>query len=143
MADYDLANRLAIDAVYAQFSPTLDDYYAEELRIEFPKSKRNLHGQAEVRPDLVLTRTVPGQEPRSVHAPGAPFLLARAGELLASAMASVPDARGVDTRARVGRGLAWLRPEQVGRSQTVRLVLEPGGRDVQALLDEIEGSEGS
>src|SRR5262249_38070172 len=32
---YDLANRLAIDTVYAQFSPTLDDFYAEDLGLAF------------------------------------------------------------------------------------------------------------
>ena len=36
---YDLANRLAIDTVYAQFSPTLDDFYAEDLRLVFPAQR--------------------------------------------------------------------------------------------------------
>ena len=113
---YDLANRLAIDTVYAQFSPTLDDFYAEDLRLVFPP-----HGDSreEVRPEIVLTRTVPGQEPKSVRGPGAPFPLAQAARLAGAV---------------TGRGAVRVRPGQVGGGQTVSLFLEPEGTDLAGML---------
>jgi len=138
LQEYDRANRLEIDAVYAQFSPTLDDYYAEELRIEFPRNEQDLYRGAEVRPELALTRTVPGHEPRSVHAPGAPFPLERAWELFGNAVACAPVTRGQDMWERVDADLVWLRPEQVGHTQAVRLVLEPDGSDALEILEELQ-----
>jgi hypothetical protein len=112
---YDLANRLAIDVVYAQFSPTLDDFYHEHLALVFPE---RAGADGDVVPEIVLTRTVPGQEPKSVRGAGAPFPLARAAGLAAA----------------LGRDAARLRPHQVGRSQRVALRLEPDGTDVATLL---------
>ena len=113
---YDLANRLAIDVVYAQFSPTLDDFYHEHLALVFPE---RAGGDGDVVPEIVLTRTVPGQEAKSVRGAGAPFPLTRAATLAAAAL---------------GRDTARLRPHQVGGSQRVALRLEPEGTDVAALL---------
>jgi hypothetical protein len=128
---YDRANRLAIDTVYAQLSPTLDDYYDEDLRLVFPEGS---DAQGSTRPEIVLTRTVPGQEPKSVRGPGAPFPLARAATLVGAALVrgsrSGPD--GWD-----GRHGPCLRPRQVGRSQAVALYLEPEGIDVTALLSSL------
>jgi hypothetical protein len=116
LREYDRANRLAIDVVYAQFSPTLDDFYAESLRLEFPVQADAL---GEVGPEIVLTRTVPGQEPKSVRGAGAPFPLHRARALLEAALARSP---------------LSVRPRQVGGSQRVALYLEPEGIDVTGLL---------
>jgi hypothetical protein len=113
---YDLANRLAIDVVYAQFSPTLDDFYHEDLAVVFPD---RAGAGGDVRPEIVLTRTVPGQDPKSVRGAGAPFPLARATALAAAAL---------------GRAPLRLFPRQVGRSQRVALLLEPEGTDVVTLL---------
>jgi hypothetical protein len=84
-------------------------------------------------PDLILTRTVPGLEPRSVRSRGAPFPLARARALVVAAPTVEPPGPA-DLRARLEAGIAWLQPAQVGRSQLVQLRLEPDGRDVLALL---------
>jgi hypothetical protein len=113
---YDLANRLAIDTVYAQFSPTLDDFYSESLRLIFPP---HLGSPDEVRPEIVLTRTVPGQEPKSVRGAGAPFPLAQATRLAGAA---------------IGRNPARVRPGQVGGGQAVSLFLEPEGVDLAGML---------
>jgi hypothetical protein len=116
---YDRDNRLAIDAVYAQFSPTLDDFYHEALTVDFPDRGEGGDPGPEVSPEITLTRTVPGQEPKSVRGAGAPFPLARAAALAAAAL---------------GRDGLRLRPRQVGRSQRVALLLEPEGTDVTAAL---------
>ena len=135
LEEYDRANRLEIDALYAQFSPTLDDYYAEELRIAFPAEQHTLSAAGEtIRPDLLLTRTVPGQEPRSVHAQGAPFPLARARALVSQALAAGSNGQNQATWRQLAAGTAWLRPVQAGRSQLVRLLVEPQGKDVAALV---------
>ena len=76
-------------------------------------------GDGAVVPEIVLTRTVPGQEPKSVRGAGAPFPLTRAAGLAAAAL---------------GRDAARLRPHQVGGSQRVALRLEPEGTDVASLL---------
>src|SRR5262249_20702778 len=121
----------AIDTVYAQFSPTLDDFYAEDLGLAFdPRAD----AAGDVGVEIVLTRTVPGQEPKAVRGPGVPFPLARAGDLVARALARAGE-RGAGLRDGLGRGRARLRPRQVGRSQTVSLVWEPDGGDVLALLE--------
>ena len=96
---YDRDNRLAIDTVYAQFSPTLDDFYHEALTVVFPEPAGAGVPAAEVSPEITLTRTVPGQEPKSVRGAGAPFPLARAAALAAAAL---------------GRDGLRLRPRQVG-----------------------------
>jgi hypothetical protein len=134
---YDRANRLEIDAVYAQFSPTLDDYYVEELRIDVPDVAAGRPAAAvpaEVRPEIVLTRTVPGLRSRSVRAPGAPFPLAQAYRLVQAALAASQSERGRALRAAVDGGSAWLALRQVPRTQRVRLLLEPGEADALALL---------
>jgi hypothetical protein len=119
---YDRANRLAIDTVYGQFSPTLDDYYDEDLRLVFPEGSDS---RGSPRPEIILTRTVPGQEPKSVRGAGAPFPLAQAAALVGDALGrGGPD----------GRHGPCLRPRQVGRSQAVALYLEPEGTDVTVLL---------
>ena len=116
---YDRDNRLAIDTVYAQFSPTLDDFYHEALTVVFPEPAVAGGPAAEVRPEITLTRTVPGQEPKSVRGAGAPFPLARAAALAAAAL---------------GRDGLRLRPRQVGRGQRVALLVEPEGTDVASVL---------
>jgi hypothetical protein len=131
LQDYDRADRLAIDAVYAQFSPTLDDYYAEDLLIAFaPRAD----AAGDVAAEIVLTRTVPGQEPKAVRGAGAPFPLRRAGVLAARALAAAGE-RGAALRDGLASGRLRLRPRQVGRSQAVALVWEPAGGDVLAFLD--------
>jgi hypothetical protein len=126
---YDHANRLAIDAVYAQFSPTLDDFYAEALRLELGAEARG-----EVPVEIVLTRTVPGQAPASVRGSGAPFPLAAAAGLVRRALAAAPAGEAGALAERLRRGEAQLRPRQVGGSQVVTLVVEPDGADLPALL---------
>jgi hypothetical protein len=128
---YDRANRLAIDTVYAQFSPTLDDYYDEDLRLVFPEGS---DAQGSPRPEIVLTRTVPGHEPKSVRGTGAPFPLAQAAALVGAALGrDGRDGRGGGD----GRHGLCLRPRQVGRSQAVALYLEPEGTDVTVLLSSL------
>jgi hypothetical protein len=136
LADYDQANRIAIDSLYAQFSPTLDDFYAETLRITFPVERVALDRLGnDVRPDLLLTRTVPGFESKSVRAQGAPFPLARARALAEQALAGQRTESSALV-AQLGQRQAFLRPAQIGGSQVVRLIIEPGGDDVLALLDQ-------
>jgi hypothetical protein len=130
LAAYDRANRLVIDAVYAQFSPTLDDFYAEELRIEFPDD-RSMETPA---PEIVLTRTVPGLDPRLVRGRGAPFPLGRAKALVCAALAATARPAACDVLARIEAGGAWLVPAQEGCSQVVRLRLMPDSRDALALV---------
>ena len=130
--DYDRDNRLRIDAVYAQFSPTLDEYYAEELRVEFPNLLLSGDSGDGIRPELTLTRTVPGSEPRSVSGAGAPFPLARARTLVGRAAADTPE--GAALVDGIHGGLVWLQARQVGRSQVVQLVLQPAGDDVLDVL---------
>jgi hypothetical protein len=130
LAAYDLASRLEIDAVYAQFSPTLDDYYDEELRLVFPAAGHD-DDVGDLRPEVILTRTVPGLPAKSVRAPGAPFPLGRAMVLATAALR-----RGDPQARRVAQALAAgamrLVVRQAGRTQAVELALEPGGT---ALLD--------
>jgi hypothetical protein len=135
LQEYDRANRLEIDAVYAQFSPTLDDYYAEDLRIVFPE--RPDTDLPEVRPEIVLTRTVPGHQPRTVRAPGAPFPLFQAWEYVCGAALEAPRGRGEALWRRIDGGQVWPQPRQVGRTQQVQLALMPDDRDVLAVLAEI------
>ncbi|MGH2353826.1 MAG: hypothetical protein ACRDJN_19650 [Chloroflexota bacterium] len=134
LADYDRANRLAIDAVYAQFSPTLDDFYAEELRLEIGDT---VDAGGELPVEIALTRTVPGTESKTVRGDGVPFPLARAGAVFSSALADAPAERGNRLQQRYDRGLVWLRPRQAGRTQGVALALEPDGQEVLALLAEL------
>jgi hypothetical protein len=117
LVEYDRENRLKIDAVYAQFSPTLDDFYAEDLRLVFPAEA---DARGELRPEIVLTRTVPGQPPKSVRGPGAPFPLARAAALVAAMRGDAAPPR--------------LAVRQSGRSQAVRLIVEETGEDVEGWL---------
>jgi hypothetical protein len=137
---YDLANRIEIDSLYAQFSPTLDDFYAETLRIDFP----DVCGapgavSEEVRPDLTLTRTIAGLEPKSVRSTGAAFPLARAAALVWQALAESSTVTAGDLATALASGAAWLCPAQLGRSQVVELLLEPGGREAMALLRSLQG----
>ncbi|HEX2034396.1 MAG TPA: hypothetical protein VHS99_09445 [Chloroflexota bacterium] len=131
LAAYDRENRLAIDAVYAQFSPTLDDFYLEELRLVFAPEP-DAQGMLPV--EVVLTRTVPGLEPRTVRGAGAAFPLRRAAACFAGALRELPGGRGEPLLARLRDGQAWLVARQVGQTQAVALVLEPEGRDALALL---------
>ena len=150
LAAYDHANRLAIDALYAQFSPTLDDFYAEELRIVFPPRHataasgapgadgaaargETLDAGDRFTPELILTRTVPGQEPKSVRSTGAPFPLAHACRLVRAALSDSPGA-GAAAATALNEGRAFLAPVQVLRTQRVVLHLVPGGTDVIGLL---------
>ncbi|MBI3970449.1 MAG: hypothetical protein HY332_04090 [Chloroflexi bacterium] len=129
---YDRANRLEIDAVYAQLSPTLDDYYAEELRLVFPQYQQGID---EVRPEIVLTRTIPGLVTRAAHAPGAPFPLARAAALVRQSLAGSSDERARRLLERLTHGEAWLAARQRDRTQAVYLAVEPEGRDVAEWLN--------
>lgn len=126
---------MEIDSLYAQFSPTLDEFYAETLRVDFP-DVRGASGAAreEVRPDLTLTRTIAGLEPKSVRSTGAAFALARAATLVRQALAESSTVTAGNFAAALASGDAWLRPAQLGRSQVVELLLEPGGREIMALL---------
>jgi len=130
---YDRANRLEIDSVYAQFSPTLDDFYLEELVVIFPAPPGSSLPD-DVRPEIVLTRTVPGQQPRSVRAPGAAFPLSEATRLAHAALAETRAESAEVTLSRLRQGLLRLWPVQLPRTQLVQLRVLPDGGDVLALL---------
>ena len=131
---YDRANRLAIDAVYAQFSPTLDDYYQEELEVVFPAPAAMDVVSDELRPEIVLTRTVPGQAPKTVHGVGAAFPLARAAALAHAALVEARAGDADDLHTRLDRGSARLWPVQVPRTQLVQLRVRPDGVDLLSFL---------
>jgi hypothetical protein len=125
---------LAIDAVYAQFSPTLDDFYAEDLRIVFPAPEELGKAADDVRPEIVLTRTVPSQVPKSVRGAGAAFPLAPAAALARAALAGARGGDAATVRARLDQGTARLWPVQAPRTQLVQLRIVPDGVDLLSLL---------
>jgi len=137
LEEYDRANRLEIDAVYAQFSPTLDDFYLETLHIDFPDNPPAAGTPETLRPEITLTRTVPGLQPKSVRAPGAAFPLRRCVDLAHRAVAHTPDGGPQATAGHLARllsGEAWLVPVQVPRTQEVRLQLRPCDEDLLSRL---------
>jgi hypothetical protein len=126
---------MEIDSLYAQFSPTLDEFYAETLGIAFPEVGGSSGAIPDgVRPDLTLTRTIAGLEPKSVRSTGAAFPLARAATLVRQALAESSTVTAGDLAAALASGAAWLRLAQLGRSQVVELLLEPGGHEIMARL---------
>jgi hypothetical protein len=124
--------------VYAQFSPTLDDFYAEDLRVVFPPPPARITTPAdspdELRPEIVLTRTVPGQPPKSVRGAGAPFPLAQAAELATAALSESGAEQALSAAASLARREAYLWPAHLPRTQVVQLRLLPGDADVARLL---------
>jgi hypothetical protein len=132
---YDHDNRVMIDQVYGQLSPTLDDFYDERLTISFPTGRRDAT-DAPVTPHLTLTRVLPAGGPtRRAENQGAPFPIAQVHSFVAHA-ATDPSSSDVvrNLAARLLSGEAWLAPRQVGRSQKVVVRVLPGGEDLVALL---------
>ena len=132
---YDHDNRVMIDQVYGQLSPTLDDFYDERLTVAFPKGRPG-PGVATVSPHLTLTRVIPAGGPtRVAENEGAPFPIATVQGLVARA-ATDPSAPAIlrDLAAQLASGLTWLAPRQVGRSQKVVVRVIPGSADVETIL---------
>jgi hypothetical protein len=71
---------------------------------------------------------------RRATATGAPFPLATAGRLAREALREAGGAETHALLAELESGQSWLAPQQVARSQTVRLVVQPAGQD---LLDRL------
>lgn len=91
---YDHDNRVMIDQVYGQLSPTLDDFYDERLSITFPKG-RPVEDSPTVTPHLTLTRVIPAGGPtRIAENQGAPFPIA---EFRAIAVRACADPSATDT----------------------------------------------
>lgn len=132
---YDHDNRVMIDQVYGQLSPTLDDFYDERLMIAFPKGRPSAGAEA-IAPHLTLTRVIPAGGPtRIAENTGAPFPIAAVQGLVAQA-ALDPNAPAPlrDLAAQLASGAAWLAPRQVGRSQKVVVRVIPGSADVESML---------
>lgn len=132
---YDHDNRVMIDQVYGQLSPTLDDFYDERLTIAFPTGQPSAGAEA-IAPHLTLTRVIPAGGPtRIAENTGAPFPIAAVQGLVAQA-ALDPNAPASlrDLAAQLASGAAWLAPRQVGRSQKVVVRVIPGSADVEAML---------
>lgn len=151
LSRYDLEHRLHIDMVYAQLSPTLDDFYAESLQVDFgnptlaaptaPTAPTALvapttpaANTATVTPIIRLRRTIPGGPVREASGTGAAFPLAVAGALAVAALMGAPNPAAQHAQMQIASGNGALWPRQIGGSQMVTLVLEPGGADVIALL---------
>lgn len=144
MDRYDHDNRVMIDQVYGQLSPTLDDFYDERLRIAFPARQAleapRLLG-ATVTPHLTLTRVIPAGGPtRIAENAGAPFPLAEVHAFVRAAAraADAPDAVRA-LAARLESGEAWLAPRQVGRSQRVVVRVLPSGEALPTILAAVDG----
>ena len=132
---YDHDNRVMIDQVYGQLSPTLDDFYDERLTIAFPKG-RPVADEPTVTPHLTLTRVIPAGGPtRIAENHGAPFPIAEV-RAIAERIAADPTATDAirDLAARLASGAAWLAPRQVGRSQKVVVRVLPAGEDLSVIL---------
>jgi hypothetical protein len=141
---YDHDNRVMIDQVYGQLSPTLDDFYDERLTIAFPK-RRPVAGDPAIMPHLTLTRVIPAGGPtRIAENNGAPFPIDAVQGLVAQA-ATDPNAPATlrDLAAQLASGEAWLAPRQVGRSQKVVVRVIPGSAELLAILSSVPRSEAS
>ncbi len=131
---YDHDNRVLIDQVYGQLSPTLDDFYEERLTIAFPPGPP-APGSVDIAPTLKLVRVIPVGPVREAANLGAPFPIGEVTAIINGA-ATDPDAPSAlgDLAARLAAGSAWLAPRQVGRTQRVVVRAMPGGDDIGHLL---------
>lgn len=132
---YDHDNRVLIDQVYGQLSPTLDDFYDERLTIAFSKGRPTTN-EPTVTPHLTLTRVIPAGGPtRIAENVGAPFPIAEVRGIVDRAAADPASHASVrDLAARLVSGEAWLAPRQVGRSQKVVVRVLPAGEDLSVIL---------
>jgi hypothetical protein len=137
LARYDHDNRVMIDQVYGQLSPTLDDFYDERLVIAFPKGPTESRAPLSlVTPRLTLTRVIPAGGPtRIAENEGAPFPLALVRAIVRDAARATDAGDSVRTlAARLLSGEAWVAPRQVGRLQRVVVRVFPGGANLTDVL---------
>lgn len=130
---YDHDNRVMVDQVYGQLSPTLDDFYDERLTIAFPRGR--VASTDVVTPTISLVRVIPSGPTRRADNLGAPFPVFEASALVSLAAADPSAPEPVRNLAsRLDHGAAWLAPRQVGRTQRVAVLVMPSGEDLASLL---------
>ncbi len=130
---YDQSNRLLIDQVYGQLSPTLDDFYDERLTILFPDPDGL--GSPDPQPTITLTRVIPAGPTRLARNLGSVFPLREVVGIVVAALASAPaGTAGHVLHGRLRDGMARLAPRQFRGSQTIILVIIPDQIDVETVL---------
>lgn len=130
---YDQSNRLMIDQVYGQLSPTLDDFYQERLTVLFPDPGDE--GAPDPQPTITLTRVIPAGPTRLARNLGSVFPLREVTGIVLDALASAP--AGTAAHALHGRlrdGIARLAPRQFRGSQTIMVMVVPDQIDVETVL---------
>lgn len=130
---YDQSNRLMIDQVYGQLSPTLDDFYDERLTVLFPDPGE--HDAPDPQPTITLTRVIPAGPTRLARNLGSVFPLRQVTGIVSEALASAQSGTtGHAVHRRLRDGVARLAPRQFRGSQTIILVVIPDQIDVETVL---------
>lgn len=130
---YDQSNRLMIDQVYGQLSPTLDDFYEERLTVLFPDPGE--HDGPDPQPTITLTRVIPAGPTRLARNLGSAFPLRDVTGIVVQALASAhPGTAGHALHGRLRDGVARLAPRQFRGSQTIMLMVIPDQIDVETVL---------
>ncbi len=130
---YDQSNRLMIDQVYGQLSPTLDDFYEERLTVLFPDAAED--GAPDPQPTITLTRVIPAGPTRLARNLGSVFPLQGVVGIVLEALACAPaGTAGHSLHVRLRGGVARLAPKQFRGSQTIMVMVMPDQIDVETVL---------